>query len=657
MYKTLFSEKMIGHLKVPNRVVMTAMGNHMANPGGEASDIDVAFYGARAKGGVGLVITECVTIDYASGKGNFGQMSADDDKFIPGLKKVADSVHAHGSKIVGQVYHPGRQGIAELNGVPSMAAPSEVECQAVHQPTHAMSQQEIDDIVNKFGMASKRLMDAGFDAVEIHAAHGYLVGQFISPYTNKRSDEYGGSLENRMRFAKEVFASIKAACGPDFPIIVRISADEHLEFVGHPEEGIHLTDGIEIAQYFEKLGAAAIDVSCGIYETMNTAWEPIGFDEGWKIDMSAAIKAAVSVPVIGVAVIRNPDYAEQILNEGKLDFVGSARQFFADPDWAVKAKEGRVGEIRRCISCMYCMETLMEADITGVTVACAINYQGGREKEYGDCALKKDGAGKTVAVIGGGPAGLEAAIVLAKRGFNPIVFEKNAKIGGQLLYAAAPPKKEKMLWLLEYQSNMLKKLGVEICTNTAPTVEMLKTLATYAVIVAQGSDPLLPSSIEGLDGEKVYTIVDILGKKVSLTDKNVVVIGSGMTGLETAEFLADQGNNVKIFEMADEIGPGLFFQNLIDIMSRLGAHSPEIFTKHKLVKIGGDTATFVTTDSNETKEVSADAFIVSLGVNPNTKLVDEIQENFERVFVIGDALEGGRLEPAIGSGYKTAFEL
>jgi NADPH-dependent 2,4-dienoyl-CoA reductase/sulfur reductase-like enzyme len=390
---------------------------------------------------------------------------------------------------------------------------------------------------------------------------------------------------------------------------------------------------------------------------MNTAWEPIGFDEGWKIDGPAEVKAAVGIPVIGVSVIRNPHYAEEILAEGKVDYVGSARQFFADPDWGVKAKEGRLEEIRRCISCMYCMETLMEADITGVTVACAINYQGGREEAYGDGALRKDGDGRIVAVIGAGPAGLEAAIVLAKRGFKPVVFEKASRAGGQLLLAAKPPKKEKMLWLLDYQLAMIDKLKVEIRYNTTATLEKIRALDPYAVIVAQGSTPLLPASIPGLNQSNVFTPPQILGEKVALSGKRVGVIGTGMTGIETAEYLADAGNTVALFEMVDDIGPGLFFQNLIDVMSRLGAHRPEIYTKHKLISINDGTAVFETTDTGETKEFSFDAFLVSLGVEPNTELVEELTANFDKVFVIGDALEGGRLEPAISGGYKTAFEL
>jgi NADPH-dependent 2,4-dienoyl-CoA reductase/sulfur reductase-like enzyme len=538
-----------------------------------------------------------------------------------------------------------------------MMAPSDVECQAVHQPIHAMSKAEIDEVVAKFAAAAGRCKTAGIDAVEIHGAHGYLITQFMSPYTNKRTDEYGGSLENRLRFLKEIIEAIRAETGPDYPIIVRLSVDEHLEFVGAPTEGIHLDEGIEIARRVEEFGVDALDISCGIYETMNTAWEPIGFDEGWKIDGPAKVKEVVNIPVIGVSVIRNPDYAEKILAEGKIDYVGSARQFFADPEWGIKIKEGRTDEIRRCISCMYCMETLMEADITGVTVACAINYQGGREDAYGDDALRRDGDGRVVAIIGAGPAGLEAGIVLAKRGFKPVIFEQAAKAGGQLLLAAKPPKKEKMLWLRDYQLAMIEKLGVEISYGTAVTLDDISALDPYAVIVAQGSTPLLPGSISGLDQDNVFTPPQILNEEVTLTGKQIGVIGTGMTGIETAEYLADAGNTVTLFEMVDDIGPGLFFQNLIDVMSRLGAHQPEIYPKHKLVSIDGTTAVFETTDTGEVKEFTFDAFLVSLGVTPNDGLVEELKSSFDRVFVIGDALEGGRLEPAISGGYKTAFEL
>ena len=648
----------IGSMKVANRLVMVPMGNYMAELGGFVSDVDVAFYSARARGGVGLVIVESTTIDYAHAKSNLKQISAGEDDKIPGLKKLADAVHAEGSLIAAQINHPGRHGPARENGVPSMPAPSVIDSGTPFNPTHEMSKAEIDEVAVKYGAAARRLKEAGFDAVEIHGAHGYLICQFMSPYTNLRTDDYGGSFENRMRFAKEVYESVRAACGNDFPVIIRISADEYMGYAGKPGQGIQLVEGVRIAKYLDELGVDAIDVSSGNFDTINTIWEPVSFDEGWKIGNAEAIKKVASVPVIAVSVIRNPDYAEKILSEGKLDFVGSARQFLADPEWGVKAKSGRVGEIRRCISCLHCFETLGNAGKSGLgQVACALNYQAGREGFYSDSMLRKDGAGRTVAVVGGGPSGMEAAIVLAKRGFRPVIFEKKGKLGGQLNTASKPAKKEKVLWQVEYQSAMLGILGVEIRLNTTPTVDDLKELRPYAIIIAQGSTPLFPASIPGLDGENVYSIIQILEKEVEFTRKKIIVVGSGSTGLETAEFLAEKGNAIDIYEMLSDAGPDLFFQNKIDIMSRLMPFRPEIFTKHKLIRIDGNTATFEDTDTGNLKEATADAFVISMGVTPNTELTDSVKEHFDKVLVIGDAVKGGRLEPAITTAYLAAFEL
>ncbi|WP_406543134.1 NAD(P)-binding protein [Clostridium ljungdahlii] len=443
MYQKLFSSKNIGSMTVRNRIVMTAMGNHLAEADGSVSESDIAFYGERAKGGVGLVITECACINLKIGKGNCHQIAVDDDKYIEGLKRMADEIHKYGSVIAVQIYHPGRQGIAVINGNTSMQAPSVTECQVVHQPTHEMTKEEIKDTIHRFIQGAKRLQKAGIDAVELHGAHGYMIGQFLSPYTNKRTDEYGGSFENRMRFLDEIIAGVRKECGSSYPIIVRYSADECMGYAGYPELGIHLDEGVKIAKHLEAQGVDALDVSCGIYETMNTSWEPVGFDQGWKINIPAKIKESVSIPVIGVSVIREPEFAEKVLEEEKVDFIGSARQFFADPEWGNKAQEGKEKSIRKCISCLYCMETLMSADMGAAPMACAINYQGGRENQYGDDCLKKDGKGRVVVVIGAGPSGMEAARILAKRKFKPIVFEKNSKVGGQIVYASKPPKRKK----------------------------------------------------------------------------------------------------------------------------------------------------------------------------------------------------------------------
>jgi len=657
MYKMLFSPMNIGKMVVPNRIVMTAMGNYLANPDGSVSDRDIAFYGARAKGGVGLIITECTCVNFQTGKGNTHQIAVDDDKYIQGLKRLADEVHKYGSVIAVQIYHPGRQGIAAINGNKTMAAPSVTKCKVVQQPTHEMTKEEIKDTIDRFVKAAKRLQKAGIDAVEIHAAHGYLINQFLSPYTNLRTDEYGGSFENRMRFLDEIIAGIRKECGPDYPIIVRFSATEYMEYAGQPGVGLQLEDGVRIAKHLEEQGVDALDVSSGIYETMNTAWEPISFDQGWKIENAARIKKEVNIPVIGVSVIREPEYAEQILEEGKVDFIGSARQFFADPEWANKAKARKEKSIRKCISCLYCMETLMNADMSPEPMSCAINYEGGKELYYGEHLLKKDGDSRVVVIIGAGPAGMEAARVLALRKFKPIIFEKRSEVGGQVVYGSRPPKKEKLYWLIEYLKGQMEDLGVEIRLNHAPTVEEIKALNPYAVFVAQGSKPIKPASIPGIDGENVYTPEDILSGNVKLRGKRVAVIGSGMTGIEIADLLGEQGNDVSIFEMEDEVGPGMFFQNLIDVMKRIEKHGIKLYPKHKLIAIEGTTVVTEKTDTKEVKKFDFDAVVLSLGIEPNNELIDELKLEFDKVILIGDAKKGGKIGNAIASGYKEAFEL
>ncbi|HEY8343628.1 MAG TPA: NAD(P)/FAD-dependent oxidoreductase [Bacillota bacterium] len=655
MFAHLFSVGKIGKMQTKNRIVMTAMGNHLANTDGSVSERDIAFYGARARGGVGLIITECAIVDMERGRGNNQQISAAEDRFIPGLNRLAQEAHKYGSKMVVQIYHPGRQGISVINGHLPMPAPSPVECRAVRQPVVAMTTEEVEEMVEKFVQAAVRVKAAGMDGVEVHGAHGYLINQFLSPYTNLREDRYGGSFENRLRFLTEIVSGIRQRCGEDFPLLVRLSVDEFLETTGQPDQGLHLADGVKIAQHLEELGVDAIDVSAGIYESMNVAWEPSSFEQGWKLYLAEAVKKAVSVPVIGVAVFRDPAYAEQALAEGKLDFVGSARQHYADPEWSNKAQEGRIEELRRCISCLYCMERLMEADMSPIPCGCAINIQTGRELEYSE--FKPDGAGRVVAIIGGGPAGLEAARVLALRGFKPVIFEKTHRLGGQLVPGSKAPKKDKINWLLEYLKNQVEKFAVEIRFNTTPTLEQLRELNPYAVFIAHGSKQIRPASVQGIEGEEVLSCVDVLEGQPKLTGKKVAVIGSGLTGLETAHLLAKNNNQVSLFEMADTIGPGVYFQTLIDLMSQLGKLGVQMYPKHKLIKVEKGTAVFEETESGTEKAYSFDTIVLAVGAEPNRELVEEIQAEFERVYLLGDASRIGKIRNALETGFLTAYNL
>lgn len=655
MFKHLFSPGQIGSMKLKNRIVMSPMGNYLANPDGTVSEADIAFYSARAKGGVGLIFTECMFVESRRGRGNTHQISAAEDRCVEGLQRLAEAIHALDSKIVAQIYHPGRQGVSAVNDNLPMLAPSAIECAVVHQPAVMMTTAEVQNMVSHFVAAAGRVQEAGFDGVEVHGAHGYLINEFLSPYTNQRTDQYGGSFDNRMRFLSEIVSGIRSRCGADFPLIVRLSVDEFLDTIGRKDQGLKLADGIEIAKRLEQLGIDAVDVSSGIYETMSVAWEPASYDQGWKIYLSEAIKKAVNIPVIGVSAIRDPEYAERVLEEGKLDFVGSARQHFADPEWANKAREGRVGEIRKCISCLLCMESLISADMTGTPCRCSINIEGGRESVYVN--LRQDGEGRTVAIIGGGPAGMEAARILSARKFKPVIFEKQSRLGGQLVLAAKPPKKEKLNWLIQYLQIQMQKLQVDVRLNTEANLQQLQELDPYAVFVAQGSEPLLPRNIKGLDSESVCTAQQVLSGERSFSKQKVAVIGSGMTGIETAELLAGQGKTVTVFEMADEIGPGLYFQNLLDVLARLQAGDVQLLIGHRLMEIREHTAVFQQVETSEIKEYDFDGIVMSLGNISSSQGVKELTQQFQRVSLLGDAVRPGRIRNALENAYNEAYSL
>jgi 2,4-dienoyl-CoA reductase-like NADH-dependent reductase (Old Yellow Enzyme family)/thioredoxin reductase len=652
MYPHLFSEGTIGSLTVRNRTVMTAMGNAMASTDGSITDAAVAFYAERARGGCGLIITECLVVNWDNGRSNLHQSSVATDDTIAGLARLSARVHEAGAALVGQIYHPGRQGAPELNGVDSMPAPSDLVDALTQHPVHAMTLEEIAALIEDFGQAARRLKEAGFDGVEVHGAHGYLLTSFLSPYANLRTDAYGGDTEGRTRIVREIIARIRETCGQDFPLLVRISADEFLDMVGKDGQGIVLEEGVRIARALEAAGADAIDVSSGIYETMNSAWEPFPFEEGWKSHLAAAVKEAVSIPVIGVSVIRNPAFAERLLAEGKLDFVGSARAHFADPGWALKAQTDQVGAIRRCISCLACMESLVAADETGGPAICAINPRTGFELTV----EPRDGEGKLIVVVGAGPAGLEAAVTAAGRGCKVVLLEADTRIGGQLNLAAQPPGKAKMNWVMEFYGNRIEALGIDLRLNTTATPALLTELAPDAVIVAAGSVPVAPRTIPGLDQNNVYLPPAVLLGEVDLSGKRVCVIGSGMTGIETTEFLAEQGCELALYEMAPDIGPGVYFQNMMYIMPRLGAHGTQFLPSHKLLGIEGQIARFEREDGSE---VSArfDAFVVSLGTRPNSESIAPIIDACPNAVLVGDATKPGRVTNATADGWAAARTL
>lgn len=455
-----------------------------------------------------------------------------------------------------------------------------------------------------------------------------------------------------MRFLLEIIQGIRNQCGKNFPIAVRLSVDEYYRCINKPGQGIELAEGIEMAKRLEQAGIDAIDVSSANYETMNYWLEPISYEPGWRNNLAKAVKEKVRIPVLAANLIRSADQAETQLREGYQDFVCLGRPHLADGAWSRKVSEGREQEIKRCISCLWCFESLLVNALVGQPLECAVNPRLGRESETAHPA--KTGSGRVVAIVGAGPAGLSAAEILGLRGFKPIILEKNAFVGGQLQLANKPPKKEKINWCFNDLHSAALKNGAEIRFNTEATPESIRALHPYAVIVATGGNSVIPP-IEGVKQPHVCTVTEILNGIVKLKGKRVAVIGSGMTGLETAEKLGEDGNQITVVEMLSEIGPDAFGQYLDDILPRLNAYKVNFIPGHKLIKINANSIILENTSSRQQREEKIDHVVLSVGVKCNDKLAKELQPHFERVYTIGDARKIGRIAQAIRDGFDSAW--
>ena len=691
-YKNLLSPMNIGTMTVRNRTVMTAAEVSFGQPNGKPTEKLMAYYEERAKGGVGLIIPGVTRVNDTMGTFSFTQLAMSHDYHIEPMREFAERIHKHGAKLGIQLHHPGRQGYGSaLNSLPlvipvtnvapslskmmfkaapfllnlehghgisqSVQAPSKVEC-SYHGGArmHAMSIKEIKKLQNDFIQAACRCKKAGVDVVELHAGHGYLIQQFLSPNTNIRTDEYGGSFDNRMRFITEIIEGIREKCGRDYPLIVRLTADELYERIGKPGKGYTVETGKQIAKRLEELGVDAIDVTSASYDAFNYWAEPTSFKEGWRAYLAKEIKSVVSVPVIAANVIRSPEQAERQIVEGYQDFMGSARCFICDPYWVKKVEEGKVNEIRRCIGCCNCLSKLMDNGPKGEGTYCALNMGVGIEQQYNNMA--KDGTGKKVYVIGAGPAGLTAAHTLLKRGFSVTVLEKNEKPGGQVITAAACHLKGKLSWAIEDLMTSVTAMGGKIKLGSTMSAKRIAAQKPYAVVVAAGGVPVRPKSIPGIDLESVVTAPEIIMGEKKIENKKVVVVGSGITGLEVTEFLNDAGCDVTVIEMAPEVAPGAWFQLVDDELERIKPFGTKFMTNTKLVGIEEGKVLIENAVTGQKGEIAADNVVLSLGVRPVNGLVNELKAaGISNVYAVGDAVKSGTIADATHNAYDTVMKI
>ena len=651
MYSKIFEQGKIGNVTFKNRLVMSPMGTSLAEMDGSPSEDMIAFYEARAIGGAGLIIPEITRVNDVHGVGMMRQLSVSKDRHIEGLAKLAASVHKHETKIFIQLHHPGRETVTALTGGPVVSA-SAIPCKYLQQETRALSTEEVKALIQQFIDGGVRVKKAGCDGVELHAAHGYLLQQFLSPYINKREDEYGGSFENRLRMITEIIQGLRAKCGPDFPIGVRLSVEEFLDKTGVTEDYIHIQDGVKIAMALEKCGIDFIDVSVGLYETGNVCVEPISFPQGWRKDLIKAVKDHVSIPVIGVSCIREPQTAEAFLENGIVDFVSMGRSWLADEQWGRKVLEGREKELCKCINCLRCFESLNAWMGAGIPAECALNPRACRERYYGD--LEYDLQGHKAVVVGSGPSGMIATKTLAERGVKVTLIDRQSELGGTVNLAKKPPLKERMEWIADYYKVEFEKLGVEVKLGMEATAENIAEMNPDAVLVATGSKSIIPRSIPGINGKNVYTIEEVLTGKAGLKDKKILIVGAGVTGLETAEYLCHEGNTVVLADMLEKVAPNANHTNVADVCGRLKKYGAQFMMAHALKEIRETGVVLERLSDKEAVTVEADAVVLSLGFRPDNGLVEELKAKGIPAQAIGNAIKDGTIAPATRSGYEAA---
>ena len=641
-YQKLFTPGKIGALRIKNRAVMPPMQVLYGENDGHPGPRTIAYYEERAKGGVGLIIIEATAVDDVNNTLWDHQLSLAANRYRTDWMLLTEAIHAHDCRVFIQLHHYGAKSAPTPSGAPW--APSEIPALPGGKPGHKMTVEEIKIEQQRFVDAAVRAKESGFDGVELAGTHGYLMHQFLSPYYNNRTDEYGGSTENRCRFYTELIQAIHKACGRDFPVSVRFPGDE---FTPDIPGTLTLADGVEIAGILERAGADCLNVSNGNNFNANANCEPYSYVSGWKKHVAKAIHDAVSVPVLATNTIKSPEFAEQMLEEEVSDFVCLGRALIADPMFMKKAAAGDSVGIRKCLGCMFCREQLYAQ----MPIRCALNPRTGFEFAE-SAALPKDGAGRPVAVIGAGPAGMEAAIVLQSRGFDVTLFEKEAVLAGSMNLADKAFRKEKITFAAQTMEEELHRLSVKIAAGKAPTVDEVKALSPAGVVVACGAKPIIPA-VPGTDLPNVVTSHDVISGKVKLQGK-AVVIGAGMTGLECAEGLCMSGCEVSIVEMLDHVGAGMFSVVVADMMERINGYHAKIYTGHRLKAVTAEGALTENLATGEEILVPADTVVLSLGVRPDTETAELFRRQFENVLVIGDNEKSGRIPHAMRDGYGKA---
>jgi 2,4-dienoyl-CoA reductase-like NADH-dependent reductase (Old Yellow Enzyme family)/thioredoxin reductase len=651
-FRKLLEPGEIGKLQLKNRMVMSSMGTRLAGVWGEVNDATIEWYARRARGGAGLITVEATHVAAAlfPVRGVIRMLRADDDCYCPGLFALAEAVHEAGSKIsiqlsVGRAASTGSlwmPGLGNIEGTPGMA-PSAVAFPGATKP-RAMTIEEIKQTIQWFGKAAARVKQVGFDAVELHAHFHSVPGCFLSPLFNKRTDEYGGSFENRLRFVLEIIASMRQRVGAGFPLMVKYSIDEFVP------GGRDIKDGLAIAQRLEREGVDAIVVSQGQAGSKQIPYAPLYWPEGYMVPLAEALKKALRIPVIVGGRLGDSVLAEQILEEGKADFIGMGRPLIADPDLPKKIKEGHTEEIRPCVADNWCFEIFGKAEMR-----CTLNAAAGRELKYGE--IKPAERIKKVVIVGAGPAGMEAARVAGLRGHKVLLYERGKKLGeGELKLASTAPHKEVFQSISAYYKAAIKKLpNVRVEFGKEATVGRILKGKPDTVIIATGGKSVIPD-IPGIDGSNVVTAFDILANRAKMVGKKVTVCGGNAIGCETASYLAKQGNRVTMVEMLDRIGADIEANSLSALKDELAEDQVSIVTGKKVEAIT-DQGVIVSDLKGNRTELQTDIAVLALGVEPVNDLAPALAGRVKELYTIGDAKKPAKIHDAVADAFILAFSL
>ncbi len=627
---------------------MAPMGTNLANERGEVTERLIDHYVARAKGGAGLIVTEGTCV-HASGHGYPFQLTVYDDEHIPGLARLAESVHQAGAKIILQLHHGGRNTDMRVSGRLPLG-PSAIRGPVGKITPQALSLDQIELMVEAFGRSAERAMEAGFDGVELHGAHEYLIHQFMTPYCNRRTDAYGGDLDGRLRFPLEIVRRIRRRLGEGL-LSFRLSGADQVP------GGLTTDETREMARRLVEAGVDLISVTGGLFETPHLLIPPLDTPHGTHLEEAARIRETVAVPVAGVGRVNSPALAELALKRGQVDLVACARPFLTDPDWPRKAKAGRWRSIRRCIGCNQgCIDNFF-ADYP---VTCLYNPRAGHDRRIVARPTKRP---KRVVVVGAGPAGLEAARMLDEMGHSVVLYEKSDRIGGQINLAMKPPGKEEFKLVIDYYRRALAGRDVDLRLGVEADLETVVAEEPDAVVVATGSAPVVYTG-PGWSNQNMYTARQVLADP-SLVGPKAVILGGGNVGLETANLLLSLGRDVTVIEMGRQIGQDLGPARRYLLMRRLRKLKLKRMVNCTVRRIHPNRVSFIRIqregDRVYQELTGVDTFVNALGVRPVDQLAVDIEESglplAERVFLVGDALNPGKILNATAEGARAALAI